>query len=299
MKNIKINSLKRFGVACILSFSLVANALAVGDKITPEEIIAKHLEAIGSAEARAAVKSMTIIGTSKATFFGRGSGVAEGITVLASQGEKYLVAMKFNNPDYPFEKLGYDGDTFSVGFVRPGVRSNLGSFLRINETTFKRGIMSGVLSTSWELLNFDEKDAKLKYAGIKKIDGKKLHEIDYNPKKGSDLSISLFFDPDTFQHVRTEYTRTLSAGLGNSIGGTQSSGSRVDASAGQSETRYKLVENYSDFKEENKLMLPHTYKIYLEIVSGNGTISYEWLMDLKKFNFNQPLDVKEFKVDSY
>jgi hypothetical protein len=60
-----------------------------------------------------------------------------------------------------------------------------------------------------------------------------------------------------------------------------------------------MVEEFSDFREENKLTLPHAYKISLEILTGNGTTSYEWLMDLKQFAFNQPIDDKDFKVDSY
>lgn len=289
MKTNRTRFLTGFTTIFVVVFSLTANLLAGGDKMTPDELITKHLQSIGSPEARAAMKSVTAIGTTKATFFGRGAGVAGGIAVVASEGDKYLVAMKFNNPDYPFEKMAYDGDDFSVGFIRPGVRSNLGQFLLTNKGTFKRGIFSGALSTSWELLDFDEKDAKLKYSGMEKIDGKKYHELEYNPRKGSELSIKLFFDPDTFRHVRTEYTRTISARQGAS----------VDASAGQSETRYKLVEDFSDFKEENKLTLPHTYRIYLEILTGNGTTSYEWLMNLQKFNFNQPIDKTEFDMNNY
>lgn len=289
MKNNKTNFLRKFTLSFTLIFSLFAGNLVAADKMTPEQLIAKHLESIGPADAREAMKSVTIVGTTKATFQGRGGGVAEGLSVLASEDNKYLVAMKFNNPEYPFEKMGYDGSNFTVGFVRPGIRSVLGDFLRTNENTFKRGIMSGVLSTSWVLLKFDEKDAKIKYAGTKKIDGKILHKLDYNPKKGSDLSISLFFDSDTFRHVRTEYRRSIAARMG----------ATVDSSAGQSETRYTLIENFSDFKEENKLMLPHTYKIYMEILTGNGTTSYEWLMNLQKFNFNHQIDDGDFKVDSY
>ncbi len=289
MKSVEIRFINKLVLVAFFIISSVSNLSAAGDKITPIELIAKHLESLGSPEARAAMKSVTIIGTSKATFLGRGGGVAEGIAVIASEGEKYLVAMKFNSSDYPFEKMGYDGNDFTVGFVKPGIRSNLGQFLRTNESTFKRGILSGALSTSWELLNFDEKDAKLKYGGIKKIDGKNLHKLDYNPKKGSDLNISLFFDLDTFRHIRTEYTRVISA----------RQGANVDASAGQSETRYKMVEEFSDFKEENKLTLPHTYKINQEILTGNGTTSYEWSMNLKQFNFNQSINATDFKVDSY
>lgn len=287
----KSNHLRKKILIFVFIFTsiLLAHNPVVGQKLTTEELVTKHLTAIGSAEARAAMKSVMVVGTAKATFFGRGGGVAEGLVVLASEGNKYLVGMKFNNPEYPFEKMGFDGNDFSVGFIRPGVRSNLGNFLRTNESTFKYGLLSGTLSSAWTLNNFDEKVAKLKYAGTKKIDGKKLHQLEYNPKKGSDLTINLFFDPDTFHHVRTEYRRTLAARIG----------ATVDSSAGQSETRHTLIEEFSDFKEENKLTLPHTYKIYMEILTGNGTASYEWLLNLQQFTFNQEIDDKEFKVDTY
>jgi hypothetical protein len=292
MNTNKTRFLTLFVTALLLIVSLSGSISAQKNsegKLTTETLLIKHLDSIGTAEARAAVKSITAVGTSKAVFQGRGGGFSEGIAVLASEGEKYLVAMKFNNAAYPFEKLGYDGSDFSVGFVRPGIRSVFGDFLRTNENVFKRGVMSGVLSTSWDLLNINEKEVKLKYSGTKKIDGKQVHQVDYSPKKGSDLSIKLFFDADTFRHTRTEYKRTIAARMG----------ANVDSSAGQSETRYTLVENFSDFKEENKLTLPHNYKIYMEILTGNGTTAYEWLIDLQKFNFNQTIDSKDFKVDTY
>lgn len=276
-------------VLLTLIFACFTTSSLAQEKMSPEDIIAKHLESIGTAEARAAMKSVTIIGTSKATFFGRGGGVAEGLSVVASKGDKYMVAMKFNNPEYQFESMGWDTKNFSVGFASPGNRSVLGQFLETNRNTFERGIVSGVLSTSWELLNFDGKDAKIKYGGLEKIGDKKYYELKFSPKKGSDLSISLFFDPDTFRHVRTEYKRTLSARQGS--GG-------IDSSSRQSETRYKLTEDFSDFAVENNLTLPHIYEINLEILSGNGTVAYKWEMDLQKFNFNNDIADKEFKVDS-
>ena len=290
MKNTNIHRFTKTIIVLAFIFSLLTGAaIAQKKKMTAEEIIANHLESIGSAEARAEMKSVTIVGTSKATFFGRGGGIAEGITVLASEGGKYLVGMKFNNTDYQFEKMGFDAEDFTVGYVSPGKRSVLGDFLQTNRKTFEQGIMSGALSTSWELLNFDGEDAKIKYAGMDSIDGKKHYKLDYNPKKGSDLRISLYFDPDTFRHVRTEYTRTFSARQGGS----------VDSSARQSETRYRLVEDYSDFSQENNLTLPHTYKIYMEILTGNGTASYEWLMNLQKFEFNYDIPDQDFKVDNF
>ena len=279
---------------CFLSALLVLIGSGIGfaqkeEKPTAESVVARHLESIGTAEARKAMQSVTAVGTAKATFHGRGGGIAEGIAVVGSKGSKYMVAMKFNNSDYPYEKMGYDGRDFTVGFVSAGTRTNLGSFLRTNEGSFKSGIMSGVLSTAWALHNLEPSIAKIKYAGAKKIDGRKLHAIEFSPKKGSELDITLFFDPDTYQHVRTEYKRIIAA----------RQGATVDTSAGQSETRYKMVEEFSNFKEVNKLNLPHTYKLMLEILTGNGTTSYEWLMDFNQFAFNQPIADSDFRVDSY
>lgn len=258
-------------------------------QISAEELLAKHLDSIGTAESRKSIKSTMVVGTSKANFKGQGAGFAEGIVVLASQDEKSMIGMKFNNTDYPFEMMGYDGNKFSAKQIRPGTRSVLGDFLRLHESVFKGGIMGGALSQSWTLLNFDDKKGRLKYAGLVTIGDKQLHKISYSPKKGSDLDINFFFDTVTFQHLRTEYKRVLSAQIG----------SGVDNSAKQSETRYVMIEEFSDFKTENKLNLPHNYRLFLEIISGNGTVSYEWKMELQKFFFNQPMDQNQFDVDSY
>lgn len=255
---------------------------------TIEEILSKHLDSIGSEANRKAIRSRMIAGISKATFRGRGAGLTEGITVLASEGEKNLIGMKFNNADYPFEMMGYDGNNFSAKQIRPGVRSVLGDFLRMHENIFKGGIMGGALSQSWFLLNFDEKKGRVNYEGIVTGD-KKFHKISYSPKKRSDLDIKFFFDAETFQHTKTEYKRTLSSSIGNG----------VDNSARQSETRYTLIEEFSDFKSEQKLTLPHNYRLFLEIISGNGTVAYEWKMELKNFIFNEPIEPNQFNVESY
>lgn len=97
------------------------------------------------------------------------------------------------------------------------------------------------------------------------------------------------FDPETYRHVRTEYKRVIAA----------RQGANIDASARMSETRHTLIEDFSDFRKENGLTLPHTYTIHLEILSGNGTTSYEWAMYLQRFVFNQEIDDNDFKVGAY
>ena len=301
MKNIKIRLLGICIILSIFAISLFANPTSLKkQKIKPKELIAKHLQSIGSEERRKSIKSIMAVGTSKAIFRGRGTGMSEGIVVLASQSEKNMIGMKFNNVDYQFEKMGYDGDVFSVGYAKTGKHSVLGGFLKLNQKTFKNGLLGGALTTSWELLNYNEKKGKLKYAGIKKVDSKKLYKFAYNMKKGSDLNVALFFDTETFRHVRTEYSRVITSSLGRATGtGRGVATSRVDNSAQQSEKRQRLVEEFGDFRAENGLTLPHSYEMYLELQTGNGTIRDRWTMNLQRFYFNQNIDAKEFRVDGY
>lgn len=272
---------------CCLVASLYSRTVHADDKLKPEQIVAKHLEAIGSQEDRASVKSRLIIGTSKYVRHGTGGGTAEGRAVLASENEKYMLGMKFGIPGYDIESVGFDGKALTVGYVAPGKRSPLENLFRNFESTFKHGLLTGALSSSWPLLAITEEKGKVKYAGLKKVDGGSLHQLKYESRKGIDLEVSLFFDSVTFHHVRTEYSRVVSANIGT--GG-------VDSSAGQRETRYKLVETFSDFRREGNLTLPHEYKIELQI-KGNVEIHDEWTLTLKDFVFNRPIEPKDFVVD--
>ncbi|REJ77462.1 MAG: hypothetical protein DWQ47_13870 [Acidobacteria bacterium] len=259
------------------------------DKMEAEELAAKHVASIGTEEARKNISSITIAGTTKAVFKGRGTGETSGLVVLASQGRKNLIGMKFPTPDYPHERMGYDGDDFSVAFVVPGQRSELGEFMKTNDKTFKTGILGGALSSSWELLRYDEERGKLSSCKTTDINDVEVYRCRYKPDSGSDLKIEMFFDAATFRHVRTEYSRVISARQGTSI----------DNSARQQEERYQLVEEFGDFAEESGLTLPHTYTIKYEKQTGEGTRIYTWTMNLQQFQFNNEIDPKEFKVDSY
>jgi hypothetical protein len=260
------------------------------EKMNPEEVVAKHLASIGSAEARASVRSRFIVGSAQATFRGRGSGSADGRAVLASEGVKNLVGMVFATPDYPGEKVGFDGQSLTVGYVKPGVRSSLGSFLLIHETVFKHGLIGGALSSAWPLFDLASRDAKVEYAGAGKVGGKQMHKLAYIPRKGSELRVILFFEAETFRHVRTEYVRVVDARMG---------ANGVDSSAGQRETRYQMVEEFAEFEREGALTLPHLYKIQLSIESTNGSISYHWALGLKQFTFNRTIAPGDFNVNSY
>jgi len=196
--------------------------------------------------------------------------------------------MSFPSPVYPREQLAYNGVNFMAAFATPGTRSVLGNFLMTNDAIFKQGLVCGTLSSAWPLLDLESRHAQVDYAGTRKIDDRLLHELKYKPNANSDLRITLYFDSETFHHVRTEYERVIPAPMG-----------RVEYSNVQErEGRYKMIEDFSLFKAEGGLNLPHIYAIKLSVDTVNGTFLAEWTIKLTNFDFNQKIDQSAFNVSA-
>lgn len=260
------------------------------DKLKAEDVVAKHLEALGPQAARDAAMTRIVGGSSRAVFKARStSGAIDGQVVIASDEDKVVLGMKFDAPNYPGERFGFNGKKFTVGYLTPGVRSPLGNFALTNSEIFKEGLVGGTLTSAWALLNTAERKAKLEYAGTDKVNDRPAHKLKYYPNKGSDLKITLYFDAETFQHVRTQYDRVVGARLG--AGG-------IDNQTRQQETRYKIVEDFGDYKEEGKLKLPHSYKLQLEINKTDGSSLDRWEMVLDQFAFDQEIDERMFNVEA-
>lgn len=274
-------------LALTLSLTLNAAPLSPPDKMKPEEVIAKHLEAIGTADARAKIKSRIIQGTAVATIRLGGTGTAEGGAVLASTGNRSLISVVYGTKEYPWERMGYDGKNLTVSEVRAGQRSTLGIFLMAHEMMFREGLMGGVLSSAWPFLD-STRNAKVKYSGTKKVNDRQAHVLEYEAKNDTGLKTKLFFDAETFQHVRTEYEQRIIQQMPSAPGVTQSQGEAIS----------RVVEEFSDFKPEQGLVLPHAYKFTLSLESLNRRTLQEWVFKLEKFNFNMPIDDKEFDVRS-
>lgn len=264
------------------------SGLIFGQKMKAEDVIAKHLDSIGTAERREAVKSQIFVGDTTVKYITQKNQTTVGRIVLASSGVKNFWGMTLSSSDYPSEKFSFDGTKAKVGIVRVGNRSILGNFVASNNFLLEEGLLGGALSTSWSLRNLEERKAKVSYDGTKKIDGKEVYAIGYSVKGGGDLDVTLYFDKTTFRHVRTEYKRTSSAGIGLN----------PNQSSGFSETRLKVVEEFSDFKESEGLTMPHTYVLFYSISGQNGTTEIEWKSNLTESAFNQALSDSTFDVDS-
>jgi len=64
------------------------------------------------------------------------------------------------------------------------------------------------------------------------------------------------------------------------------------------ETRYKLVEDFRDFRKEGGLTLPHTYTIQYSVSKLNNPIVLDWTFTFTRFTFDYPIEEKQFLADS-
>lgn len=275
-------------VVLLLLILLVAGAAPAQseEKMTAEQVVAKHLESIGSAEARAANKSRVMQGSVVATVRIGGSGTSKGGSVMASQGKMSLIGMIFGPQEYGNEKVAWDGSKLTSGELRPGERTELGAFIRNYPMLLKEGLMGGTLSTSWFLLDLNGNNPKLKYAGRKKINGRETHVLKYESRHGGALDTRFYFDAETFQHVRSEYERTF----------LPPGARRPEDMARQKESHLKFTEEFADFKNEGGLSLPHTYKLQLSFNSLNNALLQDWTLTLSQFVFNKEIDQKQFDL---
>jgi hypothetical protein len=99
------------------------------------------------------------------------------------------------------------------------------------------------------------------------------------------MTIKLYFDATTFQHIRTVYSIEAGANLGSS----------PDTSSRQSGLKETLTEDFSDFRKESLFTLPHTYKVnYERTTSTSNEVRYEFT--LKDFYFNANLGEDPFEL---
>jgi hypothetical protein len=271
------------------SMLILAAATPAGQdkKISIEELVAKHLESIGTAEARAAAKTrfaagaVTLVGR-----VGRG-GKAEGMGAIASEAPRVRYGMRFSAPEYPSEQMAFDGKRVAAGFLPEGKRSNLALFLEQQEMPLREGLLCGVLSTSWPLLRLEQLQPRVEYKGLSKIEGRQLHKVSYRARKGaSDLRVSLYFDPANFHHVRSEYEFQIGARLG--VGANNSNV--------VTESYYKLSEDFDDFRTVDALNLPHKYRLQLSVNASTGTVIYDWTLTVQEVSHRETFDDQTFTI---
>ncbi len=281
------SSIKRFGssvVACI-ALLMISAASAQDKAVTLEELISRHLDSIGSAQARAFPRNRVVSGSVKLISRVGTANEIDGQAAMASSGVKLRYSMKFPSPQYPGEQFAYDGSKILTGYLPSGRRSPMSQYLDQQHMPLSNGLLGGTLSTCWAMLRIEQLKPKLEYRGIKKVEGREFHEVSYRAQKdSSDLKVTLYFDPATFRHVRTKYEFKVPARLG--LGANDSSRFGEDY--------FQFTEDFDDFRAVDGLMMPYKYKLQLNAESSRGSIVFDWNIRVEQVLHNQALDEQIF-----
>lgn len=272
-------------IAFLFALFLAFPMRGADKKLTAEELVACHLDSIGTPEARANLKSRLLKGQGFLRILLGGSGGLQGRVTHASEGNKSSFFFEVGHPSYQGEQMMSDGRQVWVAPAFTGKRSEMGEFVHTYSHILREGLLGGTISTGWAMLELDSKKPKLSYRGLRKVNDRKLHRLEYRPKKpGGDLRIDLYFEPDTFRHVQTTYRLTLPAQMGlTSI-----------ESARQEPTYYLLEEIFEDFRKIDGLTLPVRWKIRFSR-TGQPSSLWEWEMVFQSATHNQPIDPDSFR----
>lgn len=271
----------------LIVLSLSVSAL-FAQKMNAEDILAKHLDSIGSAKNREAVKTRIIV--SDVEFLLQSQNPIVGKSLIASSTEGAIFGINLDTVNYRLDKFSYDGKKVRVGFITPGVRSPLSGFIFSYGDLLRKSLLGGTLSASWALLNVESRQSKLEYKGTEKVNGKETYAIEYLPKGGADVSIRMYFDRENYRHVRSEYHRTVAGRTGaDSVSSVQ-----------QVQRRYRITEDFSNYKKFGNLNLPSSYKIIYTLsgLGGGEVTKAEWRFKITDASFNQPLGDNAFDINA-
>ncbi|MCI0389254.1 MAG: hypothetical protein MOB07_10900 [Acidobacteria bacterium] len=270
-----------------LAICLFALSLSSQDrKLTAEDLISRHLESIGKAEARSKITARVASGQTNLIARIGGAANLDGQAMMVSTGPKLRLGLKFSLTEYTGEDMAFDGNRAATGFLPQGRRSGLSNFLNSQNLPLKEGLIGGVLSTAWPLLRVDQTQPRLDYRGLKKVDGRQLHEVGYRARKGGgDLKVLLYFEPETFRHVHTRYSFEIAASVGT----------REDPNR-NTESYYTLTEDFDEFRAVDGLMLPHKYRLQYSSEGRAGSALHDWTVTMTKISHNEKLDDQLFII---
>jgi hypothetical protein len=324
MKIKAINLLIAIALGFSLSLARSERSFAKDKGLTPEEVVAAHLKSIGDPDLLARIKNRGISGKTSVEFVNGGVGALVGQAMVISSGRNLSIILKYGAVNYPGEYFAFDGTDVEIANISPGQRSPLGDFIFRYKGVMKEGLLGGVWSLGWPFLDIEKRNPSLKYSSAK-VDGRELHEIDYNPKGGlNDIKVKLFFEPDTFRHVRTEYVltvhgeqalqagQTVTRGVPSSAGLTSGQGPSgpITRDAGVqdqiADSHYLLVEKFDNFKEvkfkdskgseTGSLILPHSYALEYSIEGQGSSFLARWNLAADQFMQNGNIHPSIFKV---
>lgn len=262
-------------------------------KMNADDLVALHLKAIGENLVR---KNRVAQGLGTVDIRVGNKARMVGPAMLLAEGNKLRTDIQFGHPLYNRETLVRNGEKLDIAYASPGARSRLGGTLwDFFPRLAQEGLYGGILSTDWALLELGKRRAKIRYQGLKKFEGRRLHRLEYRPKNGVDYRIRMYFEPETYRHVASRYRLTLPPGMGRGLVNIR--GGAFGAGSGPADKiRITLTETFSDFKEVDGLTLPHNYRIALNTSSIGGFVGH-WEIKIDRMMHDQRISARAFAIE--
>lgn len=298
----------------VLAVTLLSALMASASDQKLEDLISKHLDSIANAQVRRQIKTRVVQAPAEFRVLSGGSGNnTTGKFVLVSEDHKLRFQINLPTNDYKGEQIVYDGDHVLVASsTARQSRSAFGAFIFVQDAPIREGLLGGVLSTAWPLLDLEHRKAKLSLEGLKNFEGHQAYEVRYRPKKSTDLQIQLYFDPETYHHIATVYEYSIGAQLAHRTPQPGDVGVPTRADTGdaniqepaessetltarQTVTRYRIDEHFSDFATFDGLTLPTHYVLHFTQDLGSGPSRvFQWEMNEATIKNNVGLDPRNF-----
>jgi hypothetical protein len=208
-------------------------------KLSGDEIINKHLAAVGGREALAKFKTRVAVGTVRKDNEPEGQ-----LAVMSESPNKLSVFYGFRDFDL---RMVYDGNN---AFIRPAMPRQVANLTDKYQQMLASGLMFNGISLYNLIASGKPEDLKLEAKGMKKVGGRQAYVVQVKLPKGP--SMKVYFDAENFMWLRTEYGSTsVSKELGaftNDI-----------VNQGGSEITVDFYIETSDFRDVDGVKLPFKF----------------------------------------
>lgn len=251
-------------LVALLIFAMTATA---GDKMNVNDLLTKSVDAVGPADARAKIVGINVKASGSYDVLAHGSGHLDGKATLISATGTFQYISDFSSPDYGGEQVTLSDGKVTVANNGQAQQSPMAVFLYLHPYLVKMGLFGGVYNGGWPFMAAGDHNAKIHYDGIKKYNGRQLHQVTYDPKGNEgDMYIKIYFDPETFRHVATSYTfRGQAARQVGSVPGPD-----------VQDSNETLEEEFSDFVKAGDLMLPTTWTLHYS-ATAQKALNCRWV----------------------
>ena len=136
-------------------------------------------------------------------------------------------------------------------------------------------------------MEIEQRKPKLNYKGLKRIEGRELHQLEYKARKGERfMRVNLYFQPDTFRHVMSKYVFTIQAMIGSS----------PEESSRLRDRFFRITEEFDNFRQVDGLSLPHLYRLTFSYEGQSQTYLTEYEIQADGILHNVTVDEQVFRV---